>query len=122
MTRQRGELPEPEEQLLGIERPTPEQEAEAERNRLEKLEVRRVFLLNLMQSDLFRAWLMETLVAYGTFENSFGAGPTGFPDPNATWFQAGMKAAGWNLWCVFDEVSPELASLMRRESVKGSRL
>lgn len=115
MTRPRGELPEPEEDLLGIVRQTPEQEAEAEQRRKEELELRQRFLIGLMQNPLFRVWLMEQLVAMGTFDNAFGAGPTGFPDPLATWFQKGMKAAGWNMWCIFDDVAPDLASLMRRE-------
>jgi hypothetical protein len=114
MTRKRGELPEPEEALLGIERPTPEEEAEAERIIKEKLELRKRFLVDLISGEEFRAWLMEQLVAFGTFENAFGASPAGFPDPMATQFKQGMKAAGWHLWTLFDDIAPELASQMRR--------
>lgn len=117
MSRKRGELPEPEEQLLGIERETPEQEDAAERNRLEKLELRRAFLKSLIENELFREWLMEQINGFGTFENAFGAGPTGFPDHDATQFKMGMKAAGWHLWAQFDDPYPELASLMRREAM-----
>src|SRR5579863_1688125 len=115
MTRARGELPEPEEQLLGIERPSIEQEAELERVRKERNELRRRFLVQLMETDLFREWLMEQLMGFGTFENSFGAAPNGFPDRCATQFKLGMKAAGWHLWETFDDLAPALASLMRRE-------
>lgn len=118
MTRRRGELPEPEEALLGIERPTPEQEAEAEKLANEKAEVRRVFLRDLMERPLFREWLMEQLLGFRTFEQPFGISPAGFPDPMATQYQMGLKAAGWHLWTLFDDVAPELASLMRRESLK----
>lgn len=115
MTREFGELPEPEEDLLGIYRDSPEVEESREREAEERALVRQRFLIDLMQRDLFREWLMEQLVGWGTFENSFGAGPTGFPDPMATQFQLGQKAAGWHLWTIFDDVAPELASRMRRE-------
>ncbi len=119
MSRQAGELPPEEEALLGIERPTPEQEAAAEKERKERAELRQAFLRAMLQNELFREWLMEQLEHMGTFANSFGAGPTGFPDHMATQFQLGMKAAGWHLWTMFDDAEPELASLMRREFRKA---
>lgn len=118
MTRARGELPEPEEQILGIERPTPEQEAEAEKKLAEDRELRTLFLIAMMENPMFRQWLMEQLTGFGTFENSFGASPNGFPDHEATQFRMGMKAAGWHLWTMFDDAAPELASKMRREGLK----
>lgn len=115
MTRTRGELPDAEEELLGIERPTEEEEAEAERELQQKAEVRRAFLFSLMQSVAFREWLMEQLVSAGTFEHRFGGSPTGFPDPMGTQYAMGMKQTGWNIWEQFDNVAPDLTSLMRRE-------
>lgn len=114
MSRVRGELDEPEEFLLGIERPSLEDEAVAARSMQEKLEVQRLFLIGLMENYLFREWLMAELQRLGTFDNSFGVGPAGVPDPMATQFQLGQKAAGWYLWCLFDDLAPELASKMRR--------
>ena len=119
LSRQRGELSELEEDLLGIERPTPEQEEDAQREIEQQEELRKAFLVHLMSNEMFRKWLFTQLQAFGTFDNAFGATPTGFPDPYATWFKAGMKAAGWSLWEVFDEAAPDLASLMRREGLKG---
>ena len=118
MSRKRGELPEPEEELLGIVRPTLEQEAEAQQIVDEKKELRRTYLLLQMQSPVFREWLMEQLQAFRTFENTFGFSPNGTPDRDGTQFALGMKAAGWHLWTMFDDLSPELASLMRREVTK----
>lgn len=118
MTRARGELPEPEEAMLGIERPTLEQEAEAQRVVDEKAELRVAYLRVLMESPVFREWLWEQLQLFRTFENTFGFGPTGFPDPMGTQFALGMKAAGWHLWEIFDNNTPDLASLMRREATK----
>lgn len=119
MTRARGELPEPEERLLGIVRPTPEQEAEAERIAAENAELLRAGLVSLMQRDWFRAWLWGLLVEFHTFEDVIAASPTGFPDPHATQFYLGKRSAGWRLWTLFDDLSPDLASLMRREAGKA---
>lgn len=115
MTRAHGELPEPEEALLGIERPTLEDEAAEQQKAKECAEVRKALLVGLMQHEGFRAWLMEQLVGFETFGSPFGVSPAGFPDRAATQFRLGMKAAGWHLWEQFDEVAPELASVMRRE-------
>lgn len=116
MTRRRGELPEPEEALLGIERPSLEQEAEQARVAQEQAQLRRHFMLDLMARPLFREWLMAKIMAFDAFGMPFGVGPTGFPDPQATFFKMGIKAAGWALWEEIDNLSPELASLMRREA------
>lgn len=113
--RQRGELPAEEEALLGIVRESPEDEAEAKRAYAEAQEFQRRFLVTLMQNQSFREWLMPLLNEFGTFDNSFGVSPTGFTDPMATQFKLGMKAAGWRLWTLFDDLAPELASQMRRE-------
>jgi hypothetical protein len=118
--RQRGDLPPEEADLLGLEFQTEEQEADEQRRFQEDQELRRAFLVGLMQNSLFREWLFAHITAFGAFANSFGAGPTGFPDPMATQFQLGMKAAGWALWESVDNVAPELASLMRREGLSKS--
>ena len=114
MTRARGELEPEEEALLGIERPSIEEEQETERKHTEALEFRRMYLTDLLRSTDFRAWLMERLVGFGTFEMPFGNSAAGFPDPHATFFALGMKAAGWALWEEFDALAPDLASMMRR--------
>lgn len=118
MTRARGELPEPEESLLGIERPTLEQEDEAKKIADEKVLLRTIYLRKLMDTELFRAWLWEHLQAFGTFTNTFGLSPTGFPHPEGSWFAAGRKSAGWDIWEQIDNLAPDLASLMRREATK----
>jgi hypothetical protein len=59
---------------------------------------------------------MEYLVSLNTFGQTFAVGPTGFPDPHATFFHAGMKAAGEALWEQFDNLTPELVALMRRDA------
>lgn len=116
MTRARGELPPEEERLLGIVRPSLEEEEDAARIQAEKAELKRVALSNLMHQSWFREWLWETLTRLETFGHPVAASPTGFPDPLATQFYMGRKSAGWELWTFFDDLAPDQASLMRREA------
>ena len=55
MTRRRDERTPAEEELLGIERLTPEQEERAEKERAERLELRQNFLIWLLQKKLLKA-------------------------------------------------------------------
>lgn len=113
-------LTDEEADLLNITREDPEQKAREEKERAEKTEIRREFLRNLMTSASFREWLWEFLIEQGTFAHTFGVSPTGFPDPMATMLNLGLKQAGMNLLHQFDDVAPDLVSLMRREA--GQRL
>lgn len=104
-----------EDRLLGVHHETPEEIEQRERDAAEAALVRQRFLSGLMGSLDFRAWLMELLVEFGTFENAFGMSANGAPDPMGTQFKLGMKAAGWHLWTIFDAAEPLLANQMRRE-------
>jgi hypothetical protein len=110
------DFPDPEEVMTGRRLPSLAEQAEAKRVANERAQFRQNFLKGLMSSADFREWLWEVLVSFGTFENAFGAGPTGFPDPMATQFQLGQKAAGWHLFTTFDNADPEMASKMRRDA------
>lgn len=100
----------------GEPRPKSDEDDNAQRILAEKQEQRRAGILRLMGQAWFREWLMEYLTSLNTFGTTFAATPTGFPDPNATFFHLGMKAAGTALWEQLDDISPELAALMRRET------
>jgi hypothetical protein len=110
------DIPDPEEFMTGRRAVSVAEADEAKRIAAEKAQFRQTFLAQLMTSTDFRDWLWEVLVSLGTFENAFGAGPTGFPDPMATQFQLGQKAAGWHLFTTFDDAAPDLASQMRRDA------
>jgi hypothetical protein len=112
------DFPDPEEVMTGRRVASLAEQQEAARVAAEKADFRRTFLSQLMTSADFREFLWEVLVGFGTFENAFGAGPTGFPDPMATQFQLGQKAAGQHLWFVFDDAAPDLVSQMRRDALK----
>ena len=102
----------------GEPRPMLEDDREAQRIRDEKHELRLAGLRRCMEQAWFREWLMEKLLAFNTFGQTFAVTPGGFPDPHSTFYHAGMKAAGWALWEELDNLSPELASTMRREALQ----
>lgn len=109
-----GESEEP--YFPGEARPTEPKDDAAQRIADEKREMRDAGISRLMEQAWFREWLMEHLVSLNTFGMTFGVSPTGFPDPHATFFHAGMKAAGEALFERIDAIVPDLAALMRREA------
>jgi hypothetical protein len=107
-----------ENEMLGIPDdplPTPEEDATKARIAAEKVEMRNAGLTRLLEQVWFREWMMDHLVSLNTFGHTFAATPVGFPDPHATFFHLGMKAAGTALWEQLDGLSPELVAQMRRE-------
>lgn len=114
----RDDFVEPEQEFLGVQRQTLAQEAESRQIADEELKVRRIYLQQLMDNPMFRDWLYGVLMEFSTFSNPIGLSPVGFPDPMATMHAQGVKAAGWRLWEIFDEVAPERASLMRRQGFR----
>ena len=56
------------------------------------------FWQKVMSEPLGRMVMWEVLISMHTFEERFASTPAGFPHPEATWFQAGEKAAGWRLY------------------------
>ncbi len=105
-----------EEIMLGLKpQLTPEQERVVEQTAAEKAQVRKLYLQGQMATPQFREWLMDLLLMVGTFAPPFANSPGGFPDPMATMFAMGRKSVGDELWMMFDDASPDMASLMRRE-------
>ncbi len=60
--------------------------------------------------------LWEVLVGMHTFEDRFAASPAGFPHEQATWFNAGEKAAGWRLYDALRKAAFEEVHLMHKEN------
>lgn len=92
-----------------------EKRAAAEKEAAQKALARKNFLTALMSRPEARAWLWEILDEFDTFRPRFGITPAGFPDPQGSWYRAGMRDAGWWLWTQLDDADPDLASMMRRE-------
>lgn len=52
-----------------------------------------------------RREMWRILQEHGTFTDNFACGPTGFPNPEATWFAAGQKGIGLRMyheWIILD--------------------
>lgn len=56
------------------------------------------FWRRVLSEDVGRAVMWDVLINMHTFSDRFAVSPAGFPQPEATWFQAGEKAAGWRLY------------------------
>ena len=120
MTDERPPQPVPTaaEFVLGHTRPDPAKEEERARAAAEKREMREAGLRRLIEQQWFRDWLIGFLDELGTYDNPIAASPGGFPDPLATQFYLGRKSAGVQLVDLFDDISPDMVSLMRREARK----
>lgn len=64
------------------------------REKLEALE----FWRGVFGSEVGRREIWALLLSAHTFEERFACGPNGFPQPEATWFQAGEQAFGQRLY------------------------
>lgn len=73
------------------------------------------FWKKTLSTELGRQVMWEVLQGMHTFEERFAATPSGFPDPNASWFQAGEKAAGWRLYDAMRKAALEEVWLMHEE-------
>lgn len=97
----------------------------AARKRVRKLEFQQQqaadFWKRVFASDVGRREMWGILDACHTFETKFGVGPTGFPQPEATWFHRGEQSIGerlfhsWSrldregVWRMLDEHDPRYA-------------
>lgn len=50
------------------------------------------------------------------FEDRFGCGPNGFPNPEASWFHAGEKAVGMRFYIKLMSIDPQSIVLMHSEN------
>ncbi len=62
-----------------------------------------------------RRELWKIIQAGHAFEERFACGPNGFPQPEATWFQAGEQAFALRLYQGWLALDPEAVILMHRE-------
>lgn len=73
------------------------------------------FWKRCMADPVGRAQIWDLLVLAGTFEERFGVGPNGFPQPEATWFNAGQKAFGQKFYQMLARVDRAALFLMHDE-------
>jgi hypothetical protein len=89
-------------------------ERDAERRRRESRESE-AFWREVFASQVGRREMWRLLSELHPFEDRFMSGPTGFPDANATWFQAGQQSFGARLHRTWFKREPANVILMHTE-------
>lgn len=93
--RSETELPPLDERDV-VDASSEEGQRRAQRNRKRRERREREFIQSMLADDRGREFLWG-LVQKG-FETPFACGPTGFPQPEATWFKAGASADALGLY------------------------
>lgn len=78
------------------------------------------FWSEALKSQIGRREIWKLLQSAHTFEDRFACGPNGFPQVEATWFQAGEKAFGQRLWLTLQRY--DLSGVMLMHSEHDDRL
>lgn len=78
----------------------------------------REFFRHVMASEAGRRFLWSILESAHAFETMFPAGPAGFPDPHAAWFQAGQQELGQRLYQTWHVRAPQEMMTMLLENDK----
>jgi hypothetical protein len=79
----------------------------------QRLEVRQAekFWQGVFSTAIGRREMWRLLQSCHTFEERFACGPNGFPQPEATWFQAGEQALGqrmYQTWIAQPDLRPNV--------------
>lgn len=96
-------MPDDDADLLPSETPTVDassvkQLRKSKRNAVTKEQESVAFWKMVLSTDVGCREIWGILEAAHTFAPVFANGPVGFPDPLATWFQAGQQDLGQRLW------------------------
>jgi hypothetical protein len=96
---------------------------ETQRKRRESRKARaaredREFFRLVVASEAGRRFLWAILQETHAFETMFPAGPAGFPDPHAAWFQAGKQDTGQRLYQTWHYRAPAETMQMLIENDK----
>lgn len=88
------------------------------RGRRRKLDARRndEFWAASLATEQGRRAMWEILVECHTFEEKFGCGPNGFPQPERTWMLAGEQAFGHRFYLSLLRIDPVKTNLMLQEN------
>ncbi len=71
---------------------------------------------SVLSTELGRREIWRVLESAGWNRTPFACGPNGFPQPEATWFQAGQQEFAWRLFFSLQRIAPELTLLMQQEN------
>jgi hypothetical protein len=91
----------------------------AHRKRLTKAALRhrdiQRFWQSIFSDPIGRAEMWGILQQAGTFDDRFGVGPSGFPQPEASWFHMGARSLGLRLFQSWAALAREGVFLMQDE-------
>ena len=74
------------------------------------------FWRRALGTEVGRRELWGVLAAAHAFDERFSCGPNGFPQPEATWFEAGQQAFGFRLYRSWLRLAPDGVALMMQEN------
>lgn len=115
-----GDEHEADDDALVSEQPTVDASSPQTQRKTRAAQLKRIaedtgFLNAVLNDPIGRRWLWQQLDDLGTFKDIFAAGPSGFPDPNATSFYRGQQSYGLRLYRTLVRINPEIVALMHRE-------
>jgi hypothetical protein len=84
---------------------------------LEYLELER-FWQAVFASPFGRKQMWDILRQAGAFDDRFGVGPNGFPQPEQSWFHMGARSLGLRLFRTWSKYAREGVMLMQDENDK----
>lgn len=113
-----AELPPAEQETVSADSPETERKRKSRIKR--EFDEAVQFWSDCLKSQIGRRELWKLLQSAHTFEDRFACGPNGFPQVEATWFQAGEKAFGQRLWLTLQKY--DLAGIMLMHSEHDDRL
>ena len=77
---------------------------------------RQEFWINVLSTPIGRREMWGILDAGHAFSERFATGPNGFPQPEATWKEAGEQSLAFRIYLSWLRLAPEEVALMMREN------
>lgn len=74
------------------------------------------FWQGVFANQVGRAEMWQILQQAGTFDDRFGVGPNGFPQPEASWFHMGARSLGLRLFQSWQALARDGVFLMQDEN------
>ncbi len=108
-----ADLPPSEQETVSADNPETERKR---RTRIKReFDEAVTFWQSALSTEIGRREIWKLLSEAHTFEDRFACGPNGFPQVEATWFQAGEKAFGQRLWLTLQRYDLDAVLAMHRE-------
>lgn len=105
----------PDEEELDADEIAERERVRQESEKRQHREEAKLFWTQVFAHPIGRREMWGVLQSAHAFEERFACSPTGFPDPNATWFHAGEQALGLRLFMSWQVMAPEGVFAMQME-------